>query len=158
MVAPRGLHEQYPDRHCEGYLPLYPRLREPVEACHVTRRGSVQGAELISRLTADEAYYDTLDHWKLTDFHIRRFKGLEATDTIGYGLDTNLRISPADFLVNEKDAGEDAQRPALTLHRPSEGAWRKQHPPLPDGAAHRYAAIFSASSSPSSVRCSRRRR
>ena len=63
-----------------------------------------KGPNLISRLTADEAYYDTLDHWKLTDFHIRRFKGLEATDTIGYGLDTNLRISPADFLVNEKDA------------------------------------------------------
>ena len=52
-----------------------------------------KGQNLISRLTADEAYYDTLDHWKLTDFHIRRFKGLEATDTIGYGLDTNLRIS-----------------------------------------------------------------
>ena len=58
-----------------------------------------KGQNLISRLTADEAYYDTLDHWKLTDFHIRRFKGLEATDTIGYGLDTNLRISPADFLA-----------------------------------------------------------
>ena len=63
-----------------------------------------KGQKLISRLTADEATYDTLDRWKLADFHIRRFKGLTATDTVGYDLDTNLRISPADFLVNEKDA------------------------------------------------------
>jgi len=81
-----------------------------------------KGQNLISRLTADEAYYDTLDHWKLTDFHIRRFKGLEATDTIGYGLDTNLRISPADFLVNEKDAVKMRN----------------------DQLFNRYAAIFSA--------------
>ena len=65
-----------------------------------------KGRQLVSRLTAYEAVYDTLDQWKMTDFHIRTFKGLRATDTVGYGLDTNLRIRPSDFLVNEKEVAK----------------------------------------------------
>ena len=103
-----------------------------------------KGPNLISRLTADEAYYDTLDHWKLTDFHIRRFKGLEATDTIGYGLDTNLRISPADFLVNEKDAVK-MRNDQLSRYIDRQKERGASNTRLFQTELHnRYAAIFSA--------------
>lgn len=62
-----------------------------------------KGKELASRLTASSATYVGDDHWQLKDFHIRKFKGLKATDSVGYDLDTNLRIRPSDFLVNDKD-------------------------------------------------------
>ena len=63
-----------------------------------------KGQKLVSRLTAEEASYSGGDSWHMSSFHIRRFPGLKAIDTVGYDLDTNLRIRPTDFLVNDKDA------------------------------------------------------
>ena len=103
-----------------------------------------KGQKLISRLTADEATYDTLDRWKLADFHIRRFKGLTATDTVGYDLDTNLRISPADFLVNEKDAVK-MRNDQLTRYIDRQKERGASNTRLFQTELHnRYAAIFSA--------------
>ena len=103
-----------------------------------------KGQKLISRLTADEATYDTLDHWTLTDFHIRRFKGLTATDTVGYGLDTNLHISPADFLINEKDAVK-MRNDQLTRYIDRQKERGASNTRLFQTELHnRYAAIFSA--------------
>ena len=103
-----------------------------------------KGQKLISRLTADEATYDTLDHWTLSDFHIRRFKGLTATDTVGYGLDTNLHISPADFLINEKDAVK-MRNDQLTRYIDRQKERGASNTRLFQTELHnRYAAIFSA--------------
>ena len=103
-----------------------------------------KGRQLVSRLTAYEAVYDTLDQWKMTDFHIRTFKGLRATDTVGYGLDTNLRIRPSDFLVNEKEVAKmrNDQLDRYIERQKERGASNTR---LFQIELHtRYAAIFSA--------------
>ncbi len=103
-----------------------------------------KGRQLVSRLTAYEAVYDTLDQWKMTDFHIRKFKGLRATDTVGYGLDTNLRIRPSDFLVNEKEVAKmrNDQLDRYIERQKERGASNTR---LFQIELHsRYAAIFSA--------------
>lgn len=103
-----------------------------------------KGRQLVSRLTAYEAVYDTLDQWKMTDFHIRNFKGLRATDTVGYGLDTNLRIRPSDFLVNEKEVAKmrNDQLDRYIERQKERGASNTR---LFQIELHsRYAAIFSA--------------
>lgn len=103
-----------------------------------------KGRQLISRLTASQAVYDTLDRWTLNDFHIRRFSGLKATDTVGYSLDTNLRISPADFLINDKEVAKmrNDQLDAYIERQKERGASNTR---LFQTELHsRYAAIFSA--------------
>lgn len=103
-----------------------------------------KGRQLVSRLTAYEAVYDTLDQWKMTDFHIRTFKELRATDTVGYGLDTNLRIRPSDFLVNEKEVAKmrNDQLDRYIERQKERGASNTR---LFQIELHtRYAAIFSA--------------
>ncbi len=103
-----------------------------------------KGRQLVSRLTAYEAVYDTLDQWKMTDFHIRTFNGLRATDTVGYGLDTNLRIRPSDFLVNEKEVAKmrNDQLDRYIERQKERGASNTR---LFQIELHsRYAAIFSA--------------
>ena len=103
-----------------------------------------KGRQLVSRLTAYEAVYDTLDQWRMTDFHIRTFKGLQATDSVGYGLDTNLRIRPSDFLVNEKEVAKmrNDQLDRYIERQKERGASNTR---LFQIELHtRYAAIFSA--------------
>lgn len=103
-----------------------------------------RGRNLVSRLTASQATYDTLDRWHLSDFHIRRFSGLKATDTVGYDLDTNLRIRPSDFLVNEKEVGKmrNDQLDRYIERQKERGASNTR---LFQTELHnRYAAIFSA--------------
>ena len=103
-----------------------------------------KGRSLVARMTSDEAHYDTLDRWHLRDFHIRRFAGLKATDTVGYDLDTNLRIRPSDFLVNEKDVEKmrNDQLDSYIARQKERGASNTK---LFQIELHkRYAAIFSA--------------
>ena len=103
-----------------------------------------KGPSLVSRMTADEARYDTLDRWHLQDFHIRRFSGLRATDTVGYDLDTNLRIRPSDFLVNEKDV-EKMRNDQLERYIARQKERGASNTKLFQVELHkRYAAIFSA--------------
>jgi len=103
-----------------------------------------KGRSLVSRMTADEARYDTLDRWHLQDFHIRRFSGLRATDTVGYDLDTNLRIRPSDFLVNEKDV-EKMRNDQLERYIARQKERGASNTKLFQVELHkRYAAIFSA--------------
>ena len=103
-----------------------------------------KGHSLISRMTSDEAVYDTLDRWHLKDFHIRRFEGLKATDTVGYELDTNLRIRPSDFLVNEKDVAK-MRNDQLSRYIDRQRERGASNTRLFQTELHnRYAAIFSA--------------
>lgn len=103
-----------------------------------------KGQKLVSRLTADEASYKGADTWHMTSFHIRRFPGLRATDTVGYNLDTNLRIRPSDFLVNDKDALK-MRNDQITRYVDRQRERGASNTKLFEIELHkRYAAIFSA--------------
>lgn len=58
---------------------------------------------LVSRITAQDVKYDTLGRWKLNDYGIRKFDGLNETYTKGKMLDTALNIEPRDFLIAKND-------------------------------------------------------
>lgn len=76
---------------------------------NITKHGSrisveeFKGNELTSRLTASDAAYDTLGRWKLTDYEMRHFNGLNETMRRGNSLDTTLNIDPKDFLIAKND-------------------------------------------------------
>lgn len=76
---------------------------------NITKHGSrisveeFKGNALISRLTANDAAYDTLGRWKLTDYEMRHFDGLKETMRRGNNLDTTLNIDPKDFLIAKND-------------------------------------------------------
>lgn len=76
---------------------------------NITKHGSrisveeFKGNELTSRLTASDAAYDTLGRWKLTDYEMRQFDGLNETMRRGNSLDTTLNIDPKDFLIAKND-------------------------------------------------------
>ncbi len=76
---------------------------------NITKHGSrisveeFKGNELTSRLTASDAAYDTLGRWKLTDYEMRHFDGLNETMRRGNSLDTTLNIDPKDFLIAKND-------------------------------------------------------
>lgn len=63
------------------------------------------GLELVSRLSARTAQYDTVKtyHWKLTDYQIHSFNGEKEKIVKGNKLDTTITIDPKDFLISAND-------------------------------------------------------
>ena len=63
------------------------------------------GLELVSRLSARTAQYDTIKeyHWKLTDYQIHFFQGEREKIVRGSRLDTVITIEPKDFLISVND-------------------------------------------------------
>lgn len=59
--------------------------------------------QLVSRITAESAAYDTLGRWKLSDYNYRKFDGIKETMTTGLVMDTLLRFDPRDFLISKND-------------------------------------------------------
>lgn len=74
-----------------------------------------EGKTIVSRLTARTAQYDTTRqyHWKLNDYMIRDFNGMEEKVRHGYTLDTIIPIDPKDFLISVNDQ-ETLTTPQLT--------------------------------------------
>lgn len=64
-----------------------------------------EGKTLVSRLTAQTAYYDSLKtyHWKMQNYIIRDFDGKKEKITKGSSLDTIIPIEPKDFLISVND-------------------------------------------------------
>lgn len=64
-----------------------------------------EGKTLVSRLTAGSIEYDTtkMYHWKLRDFMIRDFKGMNESIKKGTSLDSIIPIEPKDFLIASND-------------------------------------------------------
>lgn len=64
-----------------------------------------QGKRITSRMTARSASYDTtrMYHWRLTDYMIRQFDGMNEKVTRGITLDTVIAIEPKDFLISAND-------------------------------------------------------
>lgn len=74
-----------------------------------------KGKELVSRLTAQSATYDTTRqyHWKLHEYMIRDFDGMKEHICSGTSLDTVIAIEPKDFLIAVNDQ-ETLTTPQLT--------------------------------------------
>lgn len=64
-----------------------------------------KGKELVSRLTAQTATYDTTKnyHWIIRDYMIRDFDGMSEKITSGVQKDTLIAIEPKDFLIAAND-------------------------------------------------------
>lgn len=59
--------------------------------------------DLVGRLTANSARYDTLGRWKLYDYKDRSFSQYQEQITTGVELDTLLGVDPEDFMITAKD-------------------------------------------------------
>jgi len=76
---------------------------------NTTKRGfrftmeQFNGNMLVSRMTAKSVRYDTLGRWKLNDYSIRKFDGLEERLERGVSIDTMLDVEPRDFLISKND-------------------------------------------------------
>lgn len=64
-----------------------------------------QNKELVSRLTASTAQYDTTKtyHWILRDYMIRDFDGMNEKITRGSSIDTIIPFEPRDFMISVND-------------------------------------------------------
>ncbi len=73
------------------------------------------GKSIVSRLTASSVEYDTTRqfHWKLKDFMIRDFDGMNEKIRRGVTLDSIIPIEPKDFLISSNDQ-EMLTTPQLT--------------------------------------------
>lgn len=73
------------------------------------------GKVLVSRLTANTVEYDTtrMYHWKLRDYMIRDFDGMNERIRKGSSLDSIIPIEPKDFLISSNDQ-ETLTTPQLT--------------------------------------------
>lgn len=59
--------------------------------------------DLVGRLTASSASYDTLGRWKLYDYRDRSFTQYREEVKTGVEMDTLLGIDPEDFMITAKD-------------------------------------------------------
>lgn len=73
------------------------------------------GKAIVSRLTASSVEYDTTRqyHWKLKDYMVRDFNGMNENIRKGYTLDSIIPIEPKDFLISSNDQ-EMLTTPQLT--------------------------------------------
>ena len=73
------------------------------------------GKAIVSRLTASSVEYDTTRqyHWKLKDFMIRDFDGMNEKIRKGSSMDSIIPIEPKDFLIASNDQ-EMLTTPQLT--------------------------------------------
>lgn len=62
-----------------------------------------KGDTLASRLTAQDAQYDTLGRWELSGCEVRVFNGLRETKVERNRIDTLLKVNPKDFLIAKND-------------------------------------------------------
>lgn len=64
-----------------------------------------EGKAIVSRLTASSLEYDTtrMYHWKLRDYMIRDFDGMNEKIRKGSVLDSIIPIDPKDFLISSND-------------------------------------------------------
>ena len=76
-----------------------------------------KGKTLVSRLTAQQAEYDSLrrHHWMLRNYMIRTFDGQREHIVRGASLDTVIDMEPADFLISANDQ-ETYTTPQLTAY------------------------------------------
>ena len=100
--------------------------------------------DLVARLTAESASYDTLGRWKLYNYRERSFTRYREILKTGNELDTLLGIDPEDFLITAKDV-ETLTSPALRDYIDKQAERGVGNAQLFAIELHkRYASVFSA--------------
>ncbi len=62
--------------------------------------------KLVSRMTADRITMDTIFHWKMHNYLIRRFDGMHETIERGEVIDTIIPIDARDFFITAKESAQ----------------------------------------------------
>ena len=62
------------------------------------------GKKLVSRLTAQYLIMDSLNHWHVTSYRMRRFDDMYETLSEGERLDTVIKMNPDDFFITAEEA------------------------------------------------------
>lgn len=103
-----------------------------------------EGRNLVARLTADRAVYDTLGQWTLYGYRDRTLGPYEETLSTGYELDTIIPIAPSDFLVSVRDV-ETLTSPELSAYIDKQNERGVGNAKLFAIELHkRYASVFAA--------------
>lgn len=63
-----------------------------------------EGKTLVSRLTAESVKWDSLYHWKVSNYVQREFEGMREKLTRGTELDTIIQVQPQEFFITSKEA------------------------------------------------------
>jgi lipopolysaccharide export system permease protein len=61
---------------------------------------------LTSRLTAESITWDSLYHWKITDYLLRNFDGMRESIVKGTSLDTTIMVQPREFFITAKESAQ----------------------------------------------------
>ncbi len=103
-----------------------------------------EGKKLISRLTAKEITMDSANHWHLSHYVKRDFKGMRESMKMGDILDTVIPMSPEDFFITGQDA------PQMTINMLYDYLKRQKERGMPGSQAfenelyNRFAMPFAA--------------
>lgn len=81
------------------------RFENPIKTGYRFSMDKFNGKELVSRMTAQTAVYDStrMYHWTLKNYMIRDFNGMREKIKSGTSLDTVIPIEPRDFLISAND-------------------------------------------------------
>ena len=94
-----------------GVMAHLSRFDNPMKLGYRLSLEEFDGNTLKSRLTAENVKYDTLGKWRIRNYCIRHFKGLQETMVTGNEMDTMLNFEPKDFLISKNDDGLGNCRP-----------------------------------------------
>ena len=86
-----------------GVMAHLSRFDNPMKLGYRLSLEEFEGNTLKSRLTAENVKYDTLGKWRIRNYCIRHFKGLQETMVTGNEMDTMLNFEPKDFLISKND-------------------------------------------------------
>lgn len=86
-----------------GVMAHLSRFDNPMKLGYRLSLEEFDGNTLKSRLTAENVKYDTLGKWRIRNYCIRHFKGLQESMVTGNEMDTMLNFEPKDFLISKND-------------------------------------------------------
>ncbi len=86
-----------------GVMAHLSRYDNPMKMGYRLSLEEFDGNTLKSRLTAENVKYDTLGKWRIRNYCIRNFKGLQESMVTGNEMDTMLNFEPKDFLISKND-------------------------------------------------------
>lgn len=90
----------------KGTIVYFERFEEKSKEGYHFSMEKFDGKTLISRMTAENIKWDSLNHWTLYNYTIRDFDGMYEHISQGYEIDSVICMDPADFFVTAKNSSE----------------------------------------------------
>lgn len=90
----------------KGTIVYFERFEEKSKKGHHFSMEKFNGKTLVSRMTAENIEWDSLNHWTLNDYTIRTFNGMYEHIVQGNQIDSVIYMDPADFFVTAKNSSE----------------------------------------------------